>query len=80
MGLPIVSEWYVFLSLFEKFEDKMLECEQFYSEVQYCLTQIDSKLNVLLKNLEMVAPCRESLGSTQKVKAMKLPTLTLETF
>ena len=48
--------------------------------MQCCLTQNDSKLNVLSKKLEMVVPSREAFRSARKGKAMKLPSLTLQIF
>ena len=65
----------------EKFEDEMLECKEFSGEIQYCLTQIESKLKVLVKEPEVERePRRESVSSARKVKTMKLPTLTLQKF
>ena len=65
----------------EKFEDETLECKVFSGEIQYCLTQIELKLKVLVKEPEVERePCRESVSSARKVKTMKLPTLTLPKF
>ena len=65
----------------EKFEDEILECKEFSGEIQYCLTQIESKLKVLVIEPEVERePRRESFGSARKVKTMKLPTLTLQKF
>ena len=65
----------------ETFEDEMLECKKFSGEIQYCLTQIESKLKVLVKEPEVEREPRcESGSSARKVKTMKLPTLTLQKF
>ena len=58
-----------------------MECKEFSGEIQYCLTQIESKPKVLVKEPKVERePRRESGSSARKVTTMKLPTLTVQKF